>query len=178
MARMKFFVDTNRCISCFGCQVACSSAHELPVGLYRRKVITLDDGVEARKYRLRQPANTAPTLLASRCVRQIAFISGPTVSCFTIKTNVSAADTASTHVRSVRRSFLGTGRLASKALWINAPCVLEVRRRRTLTRSFICTAKTVSRKAKSLCAPPFALQMRYLSATPQRYQTYIASALC
>jgi len=45
-------------------------------------------------------------------------------------------------------------------------------------RSFICTAKTVSRKAKSLCAPPFALQMRYSSATPQRYQTYIVSALC
>ena len=157
MARMKFFVDTNRCISCFGCQVACSSAHELPVGLYRRKVITLDDGVEGK---------------------EIAFTLEPTVSCFTIKTNVSAADTASTHVRSVRRSFLETGRLASKALWINALCAPGVRRRRTLTRSFICTAKTVSRKAKSLCAPPFALQMRYSSATPQRYQTYIVSALC
>ena len=49
MARMKFFVDTNRCISCFGCQVACSSAHELPVGLYRRKVITLNDGIEGKE---------------------------------------------------------------------------------------------------------------------------------
>ena len=49
MARMKFFVDTNRCISCFGCQVACSSAHELPVGLYRRKVITLFDGIEGKE---------------------------------------------------------------------------------------------------------------------------------
>ena len=47
MARMKFFVDTNRCISCFGCQVACSSAHELPVGLYRAQrvgtVVTIHD---------------------------------------------------------------------------------------------------------------------------------------
>ena len=49
MARMKFFVDTNRCISCFGCQVACSSAHELPVGIYRRKVITLHDGIEGKE---------------------------------------------------------------------------------------------------------------------------------
>lgn len=45
MARMKFYVDNNRCISCFACQVACSSAHEVPVGINRRKVITLNDGV-------------------------------------------------------------------------------------------------------------------------------------
>ena len=49
MARMKFFVDTDRCIRCYGCQVACSSAHELPVGIYRRKVITLHDGIEGKE---------------------------------------------------------------------------------------------------------------------------------
>ncbi|OCR93953.1 formate dehydrogenase, partial [Campylobacter fetus subsp. testudinum] len=42
MARMKFYVDKNRCISCFACQVACSSAHEVPVGINRRKVITVN----------------------------------------------------------------------------------------------------------------------------------------
>ena len=49
MARMKFYVDNNRCISCFACQVACSSAHEVPVGINRRKVITLNDGIEGKE---------------------------------------------------------------------------------------------------------------------------------
>ena len=49
MARMKFYVDTNRCTSCFACQVACSSAHEVPVGINRRKVITLNEGIEGRE---------------------------------------------------------------------------------------------------------------------------------
>lgn len=49
MARMKFYVDTSRCISCFGCQVACSSAHEVPVGINRRRVITLNEGIEGKE---------------------------------------------------------------------------------------------------------------------------------
>ncbi|MCV3456904.1 formate dehydrogenase FDH3 subunit beta [Campylobacter sp. CNRCH_2016_0050h] len=50
MARMKFYVDNNRCISCFACQVACSSAHEVPVGINRRKVITLNEGIEGKEF--------------------------------------------------------------------------------------------------------------------------------
>ena len=49
MARLNFFVDKRRCISCFSCQVACSSAHEIPVGVNRRKVITLNEGVEGKE---------------------------------------------------------------------------------------------------------------------------------
>lgn len=51
-ARMKFYCDENRCIECNGCSVACASAHELPVGVNRRKVITLNEGVEGREFTL------------------------------------------------------------------------------------------------------------------------------
>ena len=48
-ARSKFYVDVERCIACYGCQVACSSAHEVPVQINRRKVITLNEGIEGQE---------------------------------------------------------------------------------------------------------------------------------
>lgn len=50
MARLKFFVDISRCIACYGCQVACSSAHEVPVGINRRKVVILNEGVPGKEF--------------------------------------------------------------------------------------------------------------------------------
>lgn len=44
MARMKFLSDAERCTACNACVVACMSEHELPVGLYRRRVVTLNQG--------------------------------------------------------------------------------------------------------------------------------------
>lgn len=44
MARMKFFCDENRCIECHACSVGCSQAHDLPVGISRRKVVTMNEG--------------------------------------------------------------------------------------------------------------------------------------
>ncbi|RXJ83509.1 formate dehydrogenase [Arcobacter sp. CECT 8985] len=52
MARMKFYCDEDRCIECFACTVGCSEAHELPTGISRRKVITLNEGVEGLEYSL------------------------------------------------------------------------------------------------------------------------------
>lgn len=49
-ARMKFFCDESRCIQCDGCTVSCAEAHELPVGISRRKVVTLNDGVEGKEF--------------------------------------------------------------------------------------------------------------------------------
>ena len=49
-ARMKFFCDTNRCIECFGCSVACAETHELPVGISRRKVITVNEGIVGKEF--------------------------------------------------------------------------------------------------------------------------------
>ena len=52
MSRMKFYCDEARCIECNGCSVACAEAHELPVGVNRRKVITLNEGVEDKEFSL------------------------------------------------------------------------------------------------------------------------------
>jgi len=52
MQRMKFYCDEARCIDCNGCSVACAEAHELPVGVNRRKEITLNEGVEGKEFSL------------------------------------------------------------------------------------------------------------------------------
>ena len=44
MARMKFLCDAERCIDCNACVTACKNEHEVPWGLNRRRVVTLNDG--------------------------------------------------------------------------------------------------------------------------------------
>jgi formate dehydrogenase iron-sulfur subunit len=51
-ARLNFFCDEKRCINCDGCSVACAEAHELPASINRRKVITLNEGIENLEYSL------------------------------------------------------------------------------------------------------------------------------
>ena len=45
MARMKFICDTERCIECNGCVTACKNENEVPWGITRRRVVTVNDGV-------------------------------------------------------------------------------------------------------------------------------------
>ncbi len=49
MARMKFLCDTERCIECNGCVTACKNEHEVPWGINRRRVVTLNDGQPGEK---------------------------------------------------------------------------------------------------------------------------------
>jgi len=49
MARMKFLCDVERCIDCSGCVVACKEGHHVPVGVNRRRVITLKEGEPGEK---------------------------------------------------------------------------------------------------------------------------------
>ena len=49
MARMKFLCDAERCIECNGCVTACKQEHEVPWGVNRRRVVTLNDGVPGEK---------------------------------------------------------------------------------------------------------------------------------
>ncbi|MBJ7473936.1 MAG: 4Fe-4S dicluster domain-containing protein, partial [Polynucleobacter sp.] len=44
MARMKFICDAERCIECNGCVTACKNEHEVPWGVNRRRVVTINDG--------------------------------------------------------------------------------------------------------------------------------------
>lgn len=51
-SRMKFYCDEQRCIHCDGCSVACDEAHELPVEISRRKVITINEGKQGEEFSL------------------------------------------------------------------------------------------------------------------------------
>jgi formate dehydrogenase iron-sulfur subunit len=46
---MKFLCDTERCIECNGCTTACKSEHDIPWGVNRRRVVTVNDGVPGEK---------------------------------------------------------------------------------------------------------------------------------
>ena len=49
MARMKFLCDVERCIDCAGCVVACKEGNHVPVGINRRRVVTLNEGKPGEK---------------------------------------------------------------------------------------------------------------------------------
>src|SRR5678816_2487779 len=49
MARMKFLCDAERCIECNGCVTACKQEHDIPWGVNRRRVVTLNDGLPGEK---------------------------------------------------------------------------------------------------------------------------------
>ena len=49
MARMKFLCDAERCIECNGCVTACKNENEVPWGVNRRRVVTLNDGEPGEK---------------------------------------------------------------------------------------------------------------------------------
>ena len=42
MARMKFLCDADRCIECSACVTACKNENEVPWGINRRRVVTLN----------------------------------------------------------------------------------------------------------------------------------------
>lgn len=49
MARVKFLCDVDRCIDCGGCVVACKEGHHVPVGVNRRRVISINQGKPGEK---------------------------------------------------------------------------------------------------------------------------------
>ncbi len=49
MGRMRFLCDVERCIDCNGCVVACKEGHHIPVGVNRRRVISINQGEMGEK---------------------------------------------------------------------------------------------------------------------------------
>ena len=67
MARMKFLCDADRCIECNACVTACKSEHEVPWGINRRRVVTINDGKPGeRLIPLREIKSETGHLLAAR----------------------------------------------------------------------------------------------------------------
>ena len=44
MARMKFYIDTQRCIECGGCEVGCKNENNVPMGISRIRVVNVGEG--------------------------------------------------------------------------------------------------------------------------------------
>lgn len=49
MTRFRFLPDDERCIACKGCVTACKSEHEVPWGVQRRRIVTINDGVPGER---------------------------------------------------------------------------------------------------------------------------------
>ena len=49
MAHAKFLCDAERCIECNACATVCKNEHEVPWGMVRRRVVTIDDGEPGEK---------------------------------------------------------------------------------------------------------------------------------
>src|SRR6202048_5131071 len=49
MDRMKFLCDAERCIECNGCVTACKQENDVPWGVNRRRVVTINDGVPGER---------------------------------------------------------------------------------------------------------------------------------
>ena len=49
MARMKFLCDADRCIECNACVTACKNEHDVPWGINRRRVVTINDGLPGER---------------------------------------------------------------------------------------------------------------------------------
>jgi formate dehydrogenase iron-sulfur subunit len=116
---MKFLCDAERCIECNGCVTACKNEHEIPWGVNRRRVVTLNDGV---------PGEKSISVACMHCSDAPCMAVCP-VDCFYKdsegvvlhdKDCVSAAAIASTRARSVRRSFPRMARSACAARWTSA----------------------------------------------------------
>ena len=49
MARVKFLCDIERCIDCAGCSIACKEGNHVPVGVNRRRIVTIKQGQPGEK---------------------------------------------------------------------------------------------------------------------------------
>ena len=94
MARMKFICDAERCIECNGCVTACKNEHDVPWGVNRRRVVTLNDGVPGEKQHLGGLHALHATRPAWRSARSTASTAPTKAWCCTTRTSASAAATA------------------------------------------------------------------------------------
>ena len=120
MARMKFLCDAERCIECNACVTACKNEHEVPWGVNRRRVVTIQDG---------KPGERSISVACMHCsdapctaVAQSIVSTRPTkVWCCTRRICASVVATASMRVRLARRSIRRLVTTAHVEKWTSAP---------------------------------------------------------
>ena len=107
MARMKFLCDADRCIECNACVTACKNENEVPWGINRRRVVTLDDG---------QPGERSVSMACMHCTdapcrrsaQSMPSTRRPMAWYCIPRTFALAADIASMRAHSARRNILGS----------------------------------------------------------------------
>ena len=130
MARMKFLCDADRCIECNACVTACKNENEVPWGINRRRVVTINDG---------KPGERSVSMACMHCTDApcAGGLSGELLLhhrrcawCCTPRISASAAAIASTPARSARRNIPRSATSVRAARWTSAPTA-RVDRKRT-----------------------------------------------
>ena len=153
MARMKFLCDAERCIECNACVTACKNEHEVPWGINRRRVVTINDGAARRALDLGRLHALLGRAVHRGLPGRLHLSDRRRAWCCTPRTCASAAATASTPARSARRSSPRPATSARAARWTSAPSAPAARRRTAATPSSRSTAATAWPRASCpLCA--------------------------
>ncbi len=174
-SRIKFYCDTNRCIECHGCDVACKEAHHLPVGVNRRRVIMLNEGVVGKE--------TAVSIACMHCADAPCAQVCP-VDCFYIRADGIVLHDKKTCIgcgyclyacpfgapqfpkngvfgsrgATDKCTFQKMVCLAHAEQWINALSVQEVPKRPIARKNIISMDKIESQKVKCQCVRVCVLQ--------------------
>ena len=152
MARMKFLCDADRCIECNACVTACKNEHEVPWGINRRRVVTINDG---------RPGERSVSMACMHCTDAPCAAVCP-VNCFyttadawycTPRTSASAAAIASMRAHSARRNIRAWATSARAARWTSALTAPAARRTNNTRPNLSNTATTGFAEGKlPLCA--------------------------
>ena len=124
MARMKFLCDADRCIECNACVTACKNEHEVPWGINRRRVVTINDG---------KPGERSISMACMHCTDAPCAAVCPT-SCF-----YTTADAVVLHDKGAHG---GTGGSARRG----RPCGLRAPLRPTL-----CVPHRLAMRRRQVC---------------------------
>jgi len=117
MARMKFLCDADRCIECNACVTACKNENEVPWGINRRRVVTINDGKPGERSVSMACMHCTDAPCQAVCPTKAIYTTEDGVVCCTPRTCASAAAIASTPARSGRRNIRSSAISAPAARW-------------------------------------------------------------
>lgn len=153
MARAKFLCDAERCIECNACVTACKNEHEVPWGINRRRVVTINDG---------NPGERSISVACMHCSDAPCMAVCP-VDCFYQNEEgvvlhskdlcIGCGAIASMRAPSARRSILRPETSDHAARWTNVPSAPVVPRKRTRPQSSPNTVAIGSPRANCPSAP-------------------------
>ena len=176
MARMKFLCDADRCIECNACVTACKNEHEVPWGINRRRVVTINDG---------KPGERSISMACMHCTDAPCAAVCP-VNCFYTTADARGAALQGSLHRlrllllrlPVRRAAISEGRQLRLARQDGQVHLLRRRpgSRRHARRSTRSTAPTAWPKASCRCAPRCARPSRCSPATARSSRRSTRSA--